>query len=526
MILYLIVISVVVAYIFHYLLSPLNYWRKQGVIQRNTWDAFIFNWFVLLKRQNVVHFIENMYKEFPSERYSGCYQFNSPALVLRDPDLIKEITIKKFDHFTDRRTYIPDDVDPLWGKNLFSLRGAHWRNMRSTLSPAFTSSKMKGIFILMENCAENFVNHFMADDKQLIVLETKDTFTRFCNDVIATTAFGVEVDSLKYPDNEFYAMGKRATNFTSLKSMMKFLGYLVAPKLYRALKIKFFDDNVSNFFRTLIDETIALREEQNVSRPDIIQLLMEARNGVIRNEEDDKLDTGYATVEESIGGKIPMNITNEDITAQALVFFFAGFESLSTLMCFTAYELAMNPDIQDKLRNEIRETSEKCKGKLTYDALVSMKYLDMVISEVLRKWPSQAGAERICTKTCTIDPKTPEQPPLRLAEGDLLLIPTYGIHRDPKFYPNPDKFDPERFSEENKGRIQPYSYQPFGLGPRNCIGSRFALLEVKILFFYVLSRFEFVAVERTAIPLVLDKRALILAAEGGMWLGLKRLRSS
>ncbi|KAG5895436.1 hypothetical protein JTB14_037595 [Gonioctena quinquepunctata] len=105
------------------------------------------------------------------------------------------------------------------------------------------------------------------------------------------------------------------------------------------------------------------------------------------------------------------------------------------------------------------------------------------------------------------------------------MIPILGFHRDPKYFPDPELFDPERFSDENKGNIDPNVYIPFGLGPRNCIGSRFALLETKILFFHVLSHFELVPVEKTSIPLRICRKSFNPIAEGGFWLGMKHLRN-
>jgi cytochrome P450 family 9 len=97
-----------------------------------------------------------------------------------------------------------------------------------------------------------------------------------------------------------------------------------------------------------------------------------------------------------------------------------------------------------------------------------------------------------------------------------------GLHRDPQYWPEPDRFDPERFSEENKMKINPYTFLPFGVGPRNCIGSRFALLETKTLFFYILAHFEIVPVEKTQIPLQLSRKTFAMTAEKGFWLGFKR----
>lgn len=101
-------------------------------------------------------------------------------------------------------------------------------------------------------------------------------------------------------------------------------------------------------------------------------------------------------------------------------------------------------------------------------------------------------------------------------------MPIYGLHHDPKYFKDPEQFDPERFNDENKPKIVPYTYMPFGAGPRKCIGYRFALLEIKILFFYLLRTYEIVTVEKTQIPVKMCKKALNMTPEDGLWLGLKR----
>ena len=164
-------------------------------------------------------------------RYSGFYQFFVPTLVLKDPELIKQITVKDFDHFVDRRNFIPEDSDPLWSKNLVALTGRKWREMRATLSPSFTSSKMKYMFTLMSQNGEQFVKYFLKKNENVVTVEMKDTFTRFTNDVIASTAFGVECDSLGDRTNEFYLMGKDATDFSGFWKNISFLVYMLAPKL-------------------------------------------------------------------------------------------------------------------------------------------------------------------------------------------------------------------------------------------------------------------------------------------------------
>jgi len=320
-------------------------------------------------------------------------------------------------------------------------------------------------------------------------------------------------------------MGKKVTNFNGIMKSMKFFGYFVCPKLLKILKISLFETDVSAFFKSIIYETIKAREEQGIVRPDLINLLMETRKGG-KNEETETVETGFATVKEAgdIGKfKQTRNLTNDAITAQALIFFFAGFDSISTAMCFGSHELAFNKDIQDELRKEIKHTYKESNGKLTYEALMKMKYMDMVVSEIVRKWPPAVGIDRVCTKPYTIEPVTPDEKPIPLKPGDVLWLPIQGIHRDPNNYPNPEKFDPERFSDENKDSINPYTYVPFGSGPRNCIGSRFALLEVKVLLFNLLLHFELVPTKKTQNPIKLNRKSFNHTAEGGFWFGLKRI---
>ncbi|RZB40914.1 p450 domain containing protein [Asbolus verrucosus] len=257
---------------------------------------------------------------------------------------------------------------------------------------------------------------------------------------------------------------------------------------------------------------------------------MLSRKGKLKHEDYTHLpEAGFAAVQESEIGKTSKNVqflTNEDITAQALIFFFGGFDTASSLMCFLGHELAVNQHIQRRLKEEIRKLLIDTDGKITYEHLLSMKYLDMVISETLRKWPQATWLDRKCTKEFEIEPKNEGEPRLKVNVGDICWLPVYAIHKDPNYYPNPDVFDPERFSDENKDKIKPTTYLPFGIGPRNCIGSRFALLETKILMFHLLTNFDIVPTEKTQIPLKIDKNNILVLGEKGFHVGLRRMQKT
>lgn len=169
-------------------------------------------------------------------RYYGIYMFSKPGLVIRDLDLIKQVTVKDFDHFTDHSAIFPEEVDKLMGKNLFSMKGQRWREMRATLSPAFTSSKMRGMFMLMSDCAKDVANYLLKEAKgNVLEIEAKELFSRYTNDVIATSSFGIKCDSLNEPNNTFYTMGKKMTNLQGFANTIKFVLGSTAPKILQVI---------------------------------------------------------------------------------------------------------------------------------------------------------------------------------------------------------------------------------------------------------------------------------------------------
>ncbi|XP_017770242.1 PREDICTED: cytochrome P450 9e2-like [Nicrophorus vespilloides] len=441
--------------------------------------------------------IKNLYSAFPNHRYAGIYQMTQPMLMIRDPELIKQLAVKDFEHFTDHISYVPSDNDVLWSNNLFALKGTKWSQMRNILTPAFTSMKMRYMFELMDEVSTQFVTFYEKKISNQQTIELKDAYTRYTNDVIATCAFGVKCDSLEHPKNEFYTMGKVVTEMKSFRRISKLFLHFLLPTLAKALKFIIIPGKVSAFFLQLVGDTLRVRKEEGILRQDMLNLLMEARE------------------------KDGISISDLEITSQCLVFFLAGFESTSSMMCFTSYELAVNPDIQERIRKEI-ETVHRKFGKLTYEAIKELKYLDTVLNETIRKWPAAFLLDRLCVKEYTIEPEYPDEVPVHLKPGDVICFPVAGLHHDPKYFPNPSKFDPERFSDSNKDSIHPYTFLPFGVGPRSCIGYRFAMIKAKIMFFKLLSTFEIVVCDKTSVPLKISKIDLMLTSADGFWLGLKR----
>lgn len=503
-----------------------NHFKKRNVPYIRP-APFIGNKRPAIRSKNKEHFpdyILRTYRELQGHAYGGAFNFMQPVIILRDPELIKTITAKDFENFTNHTPLLHEATEPLWGKSVFSLSGQRCKDMRSTLSPVFTSSKMKAMFGLVSQCCQQLVDYLeqcyqqpleqgcdMQKDGETLILELKDLYTRYTNDVIARAAFGIDLDSLKHPTNEFYMMAQRAVQIASATAV-KSTGCLISPKLTQLLGVTTRLKNVTEFFRSVIDDTISTREKGCNVRPDIIQHLIQAKKGDTRDETSKENGKDIDNTHK---------LNDDDIAAQVLALLVAGLDTTSTLLSFASHQLAVHPEIQNRLQEEIYETLHEHGGKFTYEALNSMKYLGMVVSETLRMFPPTVTAERLCVKPYTLD----ANPPLELEPGDRLFIPVYGLHHDPTYYPDPERFDPERFCDDNKPHINTLAYLPFGSGPQSCIGNLFALTESKLALVQLLSRFNIRVIAKTPLPMKITQTGFNMSVEGGFWFGLE-LRSS
>lgn len=182
-------------------------------------------------------------------------------------------------------------------------------------------------------------------------------------------------------------------------------------------------------------------------------------------------------------------LTETELIAQCFIFLIAGFETTATLLSYLFYSLTLNSDCQSKLVEEVNANTNE-KGEIDYETLAQMPYLDACISEALRLYSPVTFLSRDAMEDTKLGP-------LSITKGMAIHIPVFAIHHDEKYYPDPFKFNPDRFLPENRHKLVPYTYLPFGVGPRNCIGLRFALMEAKLATVKVLKRFRFQRHQKT-----------------------------
>nr|CAI5855769.1 unnamed protein product [Callosobruchus analis] len=416
----------------------------------------------------------------------------SPTLVVVDIELVKRVLQVDFQHFWGHGTFI-NDQDNL-SFHLFNLEGPRWKRDRAKLSPTFTSGKMKMMFQLVVACTEELTK-VLDETSSNNPVDIKDIMSRFTTDVIGSCAFGIECNSLKDPDDDFRKNGRKVTDQLDLESTVRqFLPLLVPHSLLKLTNFQSQSESIRSFYNRMVKATVHYRKDNNVVRKDFLQLLIELTEG-----ED------------------PLSI--DDIVAECFLFFIAGFETSSSAISFACYELSQHQEIQQKVREEIEATLERHGGKLTYEGVMEMTYMDKVVYETLRKYPALSFLFRMCNKSYTI-PDTD----ITVEQGTRVFIPALGIHYDPEFYPDPEKFDPERFSEENKAARPNFTWLPFGEGPRICIGLRFGMLQTKLGLCALLRRFRFTLNKKTRTPLVFSKAGLLTSTEGGIWVDLEEMK--
>lgn len=319
--------------------------------------------------------MKNSCLNFPSSRYVGVYNFLKPTLILRDPELIKEMTIKSFNHFNNHLPFLPEYHDELWRKSLFVLKDQQWRKMRAVVSPAFSQSKLKCMFSMISECADDIVQHILSHQKSVVTLEMKSLFRRKLVDINLNVLFGIKCNSFKDPNNIFYLNCKNLDIIENVSTLLKACVYLICPKIFKIFKVMIFPKEAHRFFRKLVADTIKLRQENEFVAPNIIHVLSQYKK--IDAKQQDSKSTSTSAKDKNFDDG---SLSNGDITAQAVQLFVAGYETAATLLSFTMYELAVHPEVQQKLAKEFQSIQEGCNGQINYESLNQMKYLNMVMS--------------------------------------------------------------------------------------------------------------------------------------------------
>ncbi|XP_046823342.1 cytochrome P450 6a2-like isoform X1 [Vespa crabro] len=487
-------LTVIILLLYYYLTMTFDYWKVRDVKGPQPIPLFGNMKDIIFHKINMTEYLINIYNFYKDERYIGIFFRSRPILILRDPQLIKNILIRDFSSFPQRAVDVTEKVEPLT-QNLIYLDAHRWRPLRNKLTPAFSINKMKGMFPLIMTSSlhfEEYINKIPDND----IMDIYKLFNKFTINIIGNCVFGIEIDVIKDEENDFSKIIKEIFK-DNLMTLVKYRLQLNFPKLYNELGFLFRNSRQISFFLNIVNKTMKYRIENNIVRNDFINVLMELKKNPEKLSDDIELtDTFYA--------------------AQAYVFFAAGSETSSLTMTFILYELAQNQNIQDKVRKEINDEYERNDGTLKFESIKTLKYLQAVFKETLRKHPPVIFLSR----ECVVPSYKLEGTKITIGKHQRIFIPVIALHKDPNIYPNPNVFDPTRFITENN-LINDGTYLPFGRGPRNCIGEKFAEYQVIIGLAIFLRNHKVDICEKTKIPYTIGRSDFLLQPKEEIYLKIK-----
>ena len=348
------------------------------------------------------------------------------------------------------------------------------------------------------------MEHYIREESKMTdSIDIKDLMGKFSMDALASCAFGVDSGSFTNlnSDSEFVKHAKIIFNFVSASAIITNTIAIFTPavvkKFFYNLGFKNFATvaNIKShkFFFGVAEASIKQRKESKTRRNDLIDLMIDATEGTFDSVEDEKSYDNKSEIEPNLlkrHEKKSKEIDYDMAISTAGIMLVVGYDTTATTMSWILYELALNQDCQDTLLEEIENA--KRSGSLSYDTIQSLPYLDAVIHETLRRHPVIPALERVCTK----EYKIPDSD-LVIKEGELVRISNMGICFDPEIFPNPEEWNPENFSKDNRANRSPYSFMGFSLGPRNCMAMRFAMFEMKCAISNLVSNFKVLPTDKT-----------------------------
>ncbi len=367
-----------------------------------------------------------------------------PLLIANHPDLFHQVLVTDADKYlksrvTKRATY------PVIGNGIFTSDGEFWKRQRKLVQPAFHIRRIGSYAQVMVDYAEAMIQCWESGE----VYDIDREMTSLTMNVIAKTLFNADVSKESREIGEVIAISLAIVN-KRLSTVIALPDWLPTAENRRlARTVRRLDETIQKF----IDDRRASGEDTG----DLLSMLLIA-------QDDD-------------GGQM----TDKQVRDEAMTLFGAGHETTAVTLMWTWYLLSQHPEVEAKLMRELNTVLGGRPPQL--DDLPRLPYTEMLVKETLRLYPPAFGTTREAIADTEIGGTT-------LKKGNPIYLNIYGVHRDARFFPEPDRFDPERFSPANEKQIAKYAYLPFGGGPRVCIGNAFAMMEARLILATVAQQYR------------------------------------
>ncbi|CAO1394853.1 unnamed protein product [Diamesa serratosioi] len=392
-----------------------------------------------------------------------------------------EAILKSSKHI--EKSFIYNFVKPWLGEGLLIAKGERWFKHRKIITPTFHFTVLDNfceVFGEHANTLVNELNKLSGDVGKAINIYP--LITRAALSIICETAMGIKVQTQQQnSDNEYvksvYAFSELALQ-RFLRPWLHFEFIWKRSSMYKeytaALNI------LHNYTMKVIQERKLARNIEKANN----ERLLSDDNNIGRKKRRAFLDLLLD------GNEMEHLLTDDDIRQEVDTFMFEGHDTTTAGISWALYLIGSHPDVQDKIAEEMNRIFGDDKTIIpTIHQLNEMKYLESVLKESLRIFPSVPSMSRKLSEDIEIEG-------YNIPKDSFLSIQIYFIHRDERYFPDPEKFDPDRFLPENVETRPPYAFIPFSAGPRNCIGQKFAMLEEKSVVSSIVRNFKIKSVDK------------------------------
>ena len=335
-------------------------------------------------KKNGNEYILDLCKEFKDEKFFGYYSLGKPMLVIQDLEMMKAMKTRDFRHFPDtqdenisRTLRTGGELDSLFNHNVGSARGDEWRDVRSSLTPVFTSGKMKAMMKFIVEVSENLLAE-MEKKSELGEFELKDVTGKFSLDALASCAFGIDFNSFGGAQSSAFvehASELFKQDIWGLLAIFKFLPGV--PRLFQMLNINVQKPKTTKFFRDIVTDTLKTRAKSGERRNDMIDMMVDAMKQIAMDKEQKEQDeTEQEQFEQDMkfNHKQKRKLTEQDIISNLIVLLIVGYDTTGMTLAAILWALSENQDVQERLRREVDEAWEAANGAFPdYSSLQARK---------------------------------------------------------------------------------------------------------------------------------------------------------
>ncbi|ODM94179.1 Cytochrome P450 3A40 [Orchesella cincta] len=391
------------------------------------------------------------------------YEGRTPQVHICDPELVKQILIRDYDYFSNRKQF--NLGNPIANEILDFQPEVKWKYMRAVMTPLFAPSRIRHMAEILQSISEEHVDNLKSNftpGSGPMKFEFRSYLGSLLTDVIGRCYLNITFNDRLDPNSHFLQL---------LKDLIReYSDYDIKHELIRSFPFLTWlhpimpSKALSQFKVTLLN----IIKARNASSPNKLNMGQGLHDLLSKLDNPDLKSLG---MNENTG------------VALALEAFLATFDSVGNPLCFLAYFLAKNPPVQDKLLKEVDEIFERSSSENIFH---DMRYLQACIQEMFRLIPPFFRLERECTKDWRNEEKG-----LTIKKGTVVIIPVWPLNRHPDHYENPEDFIPERFLNQDNSKNSTYAFATFGHGPKNCVGQKWSYEMSAIIMATFLKQFRF-----------------------------------